>query len=70
MDRRSTKTYEGVLLPSTTADHLVVKLDGGYNVGVDRSDADVEILETLDAVERYNDLSGSEKVGALIHSTC
>lgn len=31
---------------------------------------DVEILETLDAVERYNELSGSAKVGALIHSTC
>jgi glutamyl-tRNA(Gln) amidotransferase subunit D len=39
------QSYEGVLLPSTTADHLVVKLDGGYNVGVDRSAADVEVLE-------------------------
>jgi glutamyl-tRNA(Gln) amidotransferase subunit D len=37
---------EGVLLPSTTADHLVVKLDGGYNVGVTREDADVELLES------------------------
>jgi len=37
---------EGVLLPSTTADHLVVKLDGGYNVGVAREDADVELLES------------------------
>ena len=26
---RGTKTYEGVLLPSTTDDHLVVKLEGG-----------------------------------------
>ncbi|MEF8777547.1 MAG: Glu-tRNA(Gln) amidotransferase subunit GatD [Natronomonas sp.] len=44
VDRTDT-TYEGVLLPSTTADELVVKLDGGYNVGIDRSDADVDVLE-------------------------
>jgi glutamyl-tRNA(Gln) amidotransferase subunit D len=43
---RGDVTNEGVLLPSTTADHLVVKLDGGYNVGIDRADADVEILES------------------------
>ncbi|TKX56124.1 Glu-tRNA(Gln) amidotransferase subunit GatD [Halorubrum sp. SP3] len=39
-------TNEGVLLPSTTRDHLVVKLDGGYNVGIDREEADVEVLES------------------------
>ena len=39
-------TNEGVLLPSTTRDHLVVKLDGGYNVGVDREAADVEVVES------------------------
>ena len=43
---RGTATYEGVLMPSTTADHLVVKLDGGYNVGVDRDDASVDVLES------------------------
>ena len=43
---RGDVTNEGVLLPSTTAEHLVVKLDGGYNVGIDRADADVEILES------------------------
>ena len=32
---RDAASYEGVLMPSTTDDHLVVKLDGGYNVGVD-----------------------------------
>ncbi|MFB6102962.1 MAG: Glu-tRNA(Gln) amidotransferase subunit GatD [Haloplanus sp.] len=37
---------EGVLMPSTTADHLVVKLSGGYNVGIDRDDATVEVLES------------------------
>ena len=36
---------EGTLMPSTTADHLVVKLAGGYNVGVARADADVEVVE-------------------------
>ena len=42
---RADQTYEGVLLPSTTADHLVVKLDGGYNVGVDRDRAEAEVVE-------------------------
>ena len=45
VDRVGT-TYEGVLMPSSTTDHLVVKLDGGYNVGVDRADATVDVLET------------------------
>ena len=36
---------EGVLMPSTTADYLVVKLPGGYNVGIDRADAAVDVLE-------------------------
>jgi glutamyl-tRNA(Gln) amidotransferase subunit D len=36
---------EGVLMPSTTAEHFVVKLPGGYNVGIDRGDADIEVLE-------------------------
>jgi len=37
---------EGVLMPSSTADYLVVKLDGGYNIGVDRAEATAEVLET------------------------
>jgi len=39
-------TVEGVLLPSSTPEHLVVKLGSGYNVGVDRADADAEVLES------------------------
>jgi glutamyl-tRNA(Gln) amidotransferase subunit D len=45
VDRDGT-TYEGVLMPSTTAEQLVVKLDGGYNVGIDRADAESEVLES------------------------
>jgi glutamyl-tRNA(Gln) amidotransferase subunit D len=41
---RDGQTHEGVLLPSTTEDHLVVKLEGGYNVGIDREGADVDVL--------------------------
>jgi len=37
---------EGVLLPSSTREHAVVKLDSGYNVGVAREDATFEVLET------------------------
>jgi len=43
---RGTQTYEGVLLPSSTPESLVLKLEGGYNVGIDRDDADVEVLES------------------------
>jgi len=37
---------EGVLLPSSDADHLVLKLDSGYNVGISRADASTEVLES------------------------
>ncbi|GGL51547.1 Glu-tRNA(Gln) amidotransferase subunit GatD [Halocalculus aciditolerans] len=43
---RSGRTNEGVLLPSSTSDHLVVKLDSGYNLGVDREEASVDVLES------------------------
>lgn len=43
--RRAGTEYEGVLLPSSSDDHLVLKLDGGYNVGIDREEAEVELLE-------------------------
>ncbi|UIP00934.1 Glu-tRNA(Gln) amidotransferase subunit GatD [Halobaculum sp. CBA1158] len=42
---RAGVTDEGVLMPSSDADHLVLKLEGGYNVGVDRDAAAVEVLE-------------------------
>lgn len=38
--------YEGVLMPSTTPEHAVVKLEGGYNVGVERESSQVEVLES------------------------
>ncbi|AHF98639.1 glutamyl-tRNA(Gln) amidotransferase [Halostagnicola larsenii XH-48] len=38
------RTYDGVLLPSSTDDHLVVKLEGGYNVGIERDGTDIEVL--------------------------
>ncbi|MFC6824503.1 Glu-tRNA(Gln) amidotransferase subunit GatD [Halopelagius fulvigenes] len=59
---RAGVTNEGVLMPSSTPDHLVVKLDGGYNVGIDRDDADVEILETdvYDIEDAQTDSSSSE----------
>ena len=42
---RGNVTNEGVLMPSSTPEHLVVKLDGGYNVGIARDDAAVEVVE-------------------------
>ena len=55
---------EGVLMPSSTTDHLVVKLDGGYNIGIAREDATVDVLETdvydVGASEEPDDHSVSE----------
>ena len=60
---RAAQTYEGVLLPSSTPDHLVVKLDGGYNVGIDREDASVDVLESdVYNVESAQDEQGTSEI--------
>jgi glutamyl-tRNA(Gln) amidotransferase subunit D len=43
---RAGQTFEGVMLPSSTPETIVVKLESGYNVGVDRANAEVDILES------------------------
>jgi glutamyl-tRNA(Gln) amidotransferase subunit D (EC 6.3.5.7) len=43
---RGDTTSEGVVMPSSTSDHIVLKLDGGYNIGIDREAASVEVLDT------------------------
>ncbi|MBZ6494466.1 Glu-tRNA(Gln) amidotransferase subunit GatD [Natrinema longum] len=63
---RADRTYEGVLLPSSTDDHLVVKLEGGYNVGVDREGADVSVLaEDVYEIDG-TDSTGTEETGSAI----
>ncbi|ADQ66498.1 glutamyl-tRNA(Gln) amidotransferase subunit D [Halogeometricum borinquense DSM 11551] len=59
---RAGVTNEGVLMPSTTSDYLVVKLDGGYNVGIERDEADVDVLETdvYDIEEAQSESTTSE----------
>jgi glutamyl-tRNA(Gln) amidotransferase subunit D len=59
---RAGVTNEGVLMPSSSTEYLVVKLDGGYNVGVDRADADVEVLESgvYDIEEAQSEETASE----------
>ncbi|UPM42799.1 Glu-tRNA(Gln) amidotransferase subunit GatD [Halocatena salina] len=42
---RGDVVYEGVCLPSSTEETVVVKLDGGYNVGIDREKSSIELLE-------------------------
>ncbi|GCF13037.1 glutamyl-tRNA(Gln) amidotransferase subunit D [Haloarcula mannanilytica] len=60
---RAAQTYEGVLLPSSTPEHLVVKLDGGYNVGIDREDASVDVLESdVYDVESAQDEQGQSAI--------
>ncbi|QLK24902.1 Glu-tRNA(Gln) amidotransferase subunit GatD [Natrinema zhouii] len=55
---RADRTYEGVLLPSSTDEQLVVKLEGGYNVGVDREAADVSVL-----AEDVYEIDGTDSAG-------
>ncbi|WP_330631822.1 Glu-tRNA(Gln) amidotransferase subunit GatD [Halocatena halophila] len=43
---RNDVRYEGVCLPSTDGETVVLKLDGGYNVGIDRTGAAIELLES------------------------
>ena len=43
---RGDTTNEGVVLPSSTSDHIVLKLNGGYNIGIDREAATIDVLET------------------------
>ena len=60
---RANQQYEGVLLPSSTPDHLVVKLPSGYNVGVDSEDATVEVLESdVYDVESAQDESDESRI--------
>ncbi|MBV0900504.1 Glu-tRNA(Gln) amidotransferase subunit GatD [Haloarcula salina] len=60
---RAAQTYEGVLLPSSTPAHLVVKLDGGYNVGIDREEASVDVLESdVYDVESAQDEQGTSEI--------
>ena len=55
--------YEGVLMPSTTADRLVVKLNGGYNVGIDRAEAELDVLESnVYDVEGARDGEGGSEI--------
>lgn len=53
---RADTRYEGVLMPSTSAEHLVLKLPGGYNVGIDRADANAMVLESA-----VHDMAGARE---------
>ncbi|WP_226010667.1 Glu-tRNA(Gln) amidotransferase subunit GatD [Halomicrobium salinisoli] len=60
---RADQTFEGVVLPFSSPETVVVKLDSGYNVGVDRDDASVEVLESgAFEVEETEDAEGESKV--------
>jgi len=60
---RGGQTHEGVLLPSSTPEYLVVKLESGYNVGVDRGEAAVEVLES--GVYDIEDAQTEEEVSTI-----
>jgi glutamyl-tRNA(Gln) amidotransferase subunit D len=43
---RGQHTHEGIVLPSSTPEHLVLKLSGGYNIGINREAAQVDVIES------------------------
>jgi glutamyl-tRNA(Gln) amidotransferase subunit D len=60
---RDGQRHEGVVLPSSTPAQLVVKLDSGYNVGIDRDGATVEVLESsVHDIERAQDEQGQSRI--------
>jgi glutamyl-tRNA(Gln) amidotransferase subunit D len=60
---RGGQEFEGVLLPSSTPEQLVVKLESGYNVGIDRAEAAVAVLESdVYDVESAQDEDGQSTI--------
>ncbi len=58
---RDGQTHEGVLLPSSTREYVVLKLESGYNIGIDREAADIELLEAgVHDIERSQETGTSE----------
>jgi len=45
--KRNGTTYEGVLMPSRREGHIVVKLNNGYNVGLNAEKSEIKLLEKL-----------------------
>jgi glutamyl-tRNA(Gln) amidotransferase subunit D len=43
--KRNGTSYEGVLMPSRRKDHVVIKLDNGYNIGLCLSVSQLELVE-------------------------
>jgi glutamyl-tRNA(Gln) amidotransferase subunit D len=43
--KRNGTSYEGVLMPSRRKDHVVIKLDNGYNIGLCLSASQLELVE-------------------------
>ncbi|MEM0086435.1 MAG: hypothetical protein QXD37_05280, partial [Zestosphaera sp.] len=61
--KKGSLVYEGVVLPKSefSSDKiLVIKLDNGYNVGVDVSDAEVEVVRK--GVVRFHEQELSRSV--------
>lgn len=45
------REFEGVVMPSSTDEYLVVKLGDGYNLGVERGEVEVTVLEDGEPIE-------------------
>ena len=43
--KRNGTTYEGVLMPSRREGHIVIKLNNGYNVGLNAEMSEIKLLE-------------------------
>ncbi len=42
------KKYKGILLPSPNKDYYLLKLDSGYNIGIEKNNAKIKIIKELE----------------------
>ncbi len=69
--RRNGTTYEGVLMPSRREDHIVIKLDNGYNIGLRAAESELKLvakgreLKPLDQDKPLRRIEGFPQVSIL-----
>ncbi|MDY7083364.1 MAG: Glu-tRNA(Gln) amidotransferase subunit GatD, partial [Halobacteria archaeon] len=54
--------FEGIVMPSTDDDNLVIKLDDGYNIGISRDEAEVEVVEEGESIEGEEPEEGTSEL--------
>ncbi len=56
--------YEGLLMPrASESDIIVIKLDNGYNIGIDSKNADIELIKK--AIKKQKEIPCDEPIGEI-----